>query len=96
MNPKPRIEGLSEGGLDSVQEGHGVRDAVEGQSSMPCDPGTLLFWRRREQGSQCSPYCSRNSNGRESSLNSRTCYSIPAHLHYPLLWMLIFLYDTAI
>uniref|UniRef100_A0A0E9Y1P3 Uncharacterized protein n=1 Tax=Anguilla anguilla TaxID=7936 RepID=A0A0E9Y1P3_ANGAN len=32
-NPKPRIEGLSECGLDSVQEGHCVRDAVEGQSS---------------------------------------------------------------
>ena len=32
MNLKPRIEGLSECGLDSVQEGHGVRDAVEGLS----------------------------------------------------------------
>ena len=35
MKCKPRVEGLSEGGLDSVQEGHGVRDAVEGQSSCP-------------------------------------------------------------
>src|SRR4029434_4392400 len=33
--PKPRVECVSECGLDSVQEGHCVRDAVEGQSSCP-------------------------------------------------------------
>ncbi len=32
-NPKPRIERLSECGLDCVDEVHCVRDAVEGQSS---------------------------------------------------------------
>lgn len=36
-NPKPRVEGLSECGLDSVKERHGVWDghAVKGQSSCP-------------------------------------------------------------
>ncbi len=33
MNSKPRIEVLSECGLDCVDEAHCVRDAVEGQSS---------------------------------------------------------------
>ncbi len=33
INSKPRIERLSECGVDSVNEGHCVRDAVEGQSS---------------------------------------------------------------
>ena len=33
IEPKPRIEGLSERGLDSVEEGHCVRDTVEGQST---------------------------------------------------------------
>ncbi len=33
INPKPRIERLSECGLDCVDEAHCVRDAVEGQSS---------------------------------------------------------------
>ncbi len=32
-NPHPRIERLSECGLDPVDEAHCVRDAVEGQSS---------------------------------------------------------------
>ena len=31
MKPKPRIERLSECGLESVQEGHCVRDAIKGQ-----------------------------------------------------------------
>ncbi|RXM92649.1 hypothetical protein EOD39_19911, partial [Acipenser ruthenus] len=31
INPKPRIERLSECGLESVQEGHCVRDAIKGQ-----------------------------------------------------------------
>ncbi len=33
INSKPRIERLSECGLDCVDEAHCVRDAVEGQSS---------------------------------------------------------------
>ncbi len=33
MNIKPRIERLSERGLDCVDEAHCVRDTVEGQSS---------------------------------------------------------------
>ncbi len=33
INPKPRIERLSECGLDCVDEDHCVRYAVEGQSS---------------------------------------------------------------
>ena len=33
IETKPRIEGLSECGLDSVEEGHCVRDTVEGQST---------------------------------------------------------------
>ncbi len=33
INSKARIERLSECGVDSVNEGHCVRDAVEGQSS---------------------------------------------------------------
>ena len=33
LKSKPRIEGLSEFGLDSVEEGHCVQDTVEGQSS---------------------------------------------------------------
>ncbi len=33
VNPNPSIERLSECGVDSVNEGHCVRDAVEGQSS---------------------------------------------------------------
>uniref|UniRef100_A0A0E9QIY6 Uncharacterized protein n=1 Tax=Anguilla anguilla TaxID=7936 RepID=A0A0E9QIY6_ANGAN len=26
---------------------------------LPCDPGTLLFWRGGEQGFLCSRYCAR-------------------------------------
>jgi hypothetical protein len=33
MKPEPRIEGLRESGLDTVEEGHCVRDTVEGQSA---------------------------------------------------------------
>ncbi len=33
IDPKPRIERLSECGLDCVDEAYCVRDAVEGQSS---------------------------------------------------------------
>uniref|UniRef100_A0A0E9XZK8 Uncharacterized protein n=1 Tax=Anguilla anguilla TaxID=7936 RepID=A0A0E9XZK8_ANGAN len=29
---------------------------------LPCDPGTLLLWRRGEQGFQCSYYCAGKSN----------------------------------
>uniref|UniRef100_A0A0E9Y236 Uncharacterized protein n=1 Tax=Anguilla anguilla TaxID=7936 RepID=A0A0E9Y236_ANGAN len=52
---------------------------------LPCDPGTLLFWRRGEQGFQCSQHCARKSNRRKSRTNSRTCYSIPDHSHNPAL-----------
>uniref|UniRef100_A0A0E9U6A2 Uncharacterized protein n=1 Tax=Anguilla anguilla TaxID=7936 RepID=A0A0E9U6A2_ANGAN len=31
---------------------------------LPRDPGTLLFWRRGDQGFQFPPYCARKSNCR--------------------------------
>ena len=33
INSESSIERLGEGGLDSVEESHGVRDAVEGQNT---------------------------------------------------------------
>ncbi len=54
INPKPRIEMLSECGLDSVNEGHCVRDTVEGQSS--CTVIHIHSYSRGGDSREFSPF----------------------------------------
>ncbi len=97
-NQKPRIERLSECGLDCVDEDHCVRDAVRRTEFLLRDPQTLLFcWYHHHhhqtllfccwwtsQGDKSLYHCVWMSNWSESRSNSRTDHYIQTNTHHRL------------